>query len=490
MTMNPPINAATVLTLAPAPTLVVDLDGTLTPTDTLVESYCAAVRQRPLLLLTAPWHLLRGRAAFKQHVASNVVFDAAGLPLREDLIDYLLQAKRDGRRIVLATAADSRIAEAVAARVGLFDAVLASDGARNLKGSAKLAVILDQVGPDFAYAGDSRADLPVWRAASAAVLVDVPARIAQQVRQSTPVEHEFRRAAPTLAVWARALRVHQWLKNLLIFLPLLTSFSFGDPAKLLSAAIAFMAFSLMASATYMANDIADLESDRRHPRKRTRAFASGLLSIQQGIPVALALLLGSAALASVVSPAFLGMLLVYLVITTSYSWVLKRYVLIDVLTLALLYTLRVLAGAVAISVTVTPWLLAFSMFVFLSLALVKRCAELVSFQRSGIAGSSGRDYQVTDLVILWPLGVGAGLCSIVVFGLFVAATTENSRYATANLLWCVGVGLTYWIGRLWIKTVRGEMTDDPIVFTLRDRGSRIVIAAMVLTTLAAQFLRP
>ncbi|MFY9514097.1 MAG: UbiA family prenyltransferase [Rubrivivax sp.] len=465
--------------------LVVDLDGTLTPTDTLVESVRVLAVQQPRALFRLPAWLLRGRSALKAEVAARASLDVRHLPLRAELLTYLAQQKALGRRIVLATAADRSIADAVAARVGLFDAVLASDGAINLKGQAKLAEIRARVGEKFAYAGDSSADLPVWRAAGAALLVDVAPAVARQVRQAVPVEREFPGAPGSWRLWLKAARVHQWLKNMLIFVPLLTSFSFSQVDKIGLALTAFLAFSLLASATYLANDIWDLDTDRAHPRKVNRPFASGAIPIQRGLPVGLSLLAGGMLLGALVSPGFLAVLVAYLASTSAYSFVLKRYVLLDVVMLATLYTMRVVAGAIAIRVELSPWLLAFCVFTFFSLALVKRCSELVSFQRAGRSSASGRDYQVSDLAVLWPLGVGAGLCSVVVFGLFVATVAAAGLYAHANLLWLVGVGLLYWMGRLWIKTSRGEMHDDPIVFTLSDFGTRTVLLLMVATTIAA-----
>jgi len=303
-----------------------------------------------------------------------------------------------------------------------------------------------------------------------------------------PVEQAWAAPQRDLRLWLGALRVHQWVKNLLIFVPLFTAVAFGDLHKSLAACGAFLAFSLAASATYIGNDLWDLDSDRVHPRKRFRAFASAQLPITHGIAAA-ALLLGSAlVLALAVAPAFAAMLVGYIVITTAYSWTLKRYVVLDVITLAMLYTWRVLAGSVAVAVVVTPWLLAFSLFTFLSLALVKRCAELVALQQAGRTAAHGRDYQVRDLVVLWPLGVGASLCSVVVFGLYIGSPGAESQYANTQLLWLVGVGLMYWIARLWVKTARGEMHDDPLVFALRDRGSRLAVLSMVAVTLAAQWI--
>ncbi len=193
-------------------------------------------------------------------------------------------------------------------------------------------------------------------------------------------------------------------------------------------------------------------------------------------------------LALTVSQGFFLMLLLYLVLTSAYSWGLKEYVLIDVLMLSLLYTLRILAGSVAVGIATTFWLLAFSVFMFLSLALVKRCSELVSYDQIGKAATRGRDYRVSDLAVLWPLGVGAALSAVVIFGLFISAPETQTRYATPHLLWLVAIGLIYWLARLWIKTSRGEMHHDPVIYAIKDRASRITILAIIITMLVAHFL--
>ena len=303
-----------------------------------------------------------------------------------------------------------------------------------------------------------------------------------------PIEKEFPNEKIGLAVWLRAFRVHQWLKNLLLFVPLITAFSFMEVAKLTAVAVAFLAFSLTASATYIVNDLWDLDNDRAHPRKRHRPFASARIPILYGLGAAGSSLAIAIGLALAVSWGFFLMLMVYLAMTSAYSWGLKRYVLIDVLTLSILYTLRILAGAVAINITNSSWLLAFSVFMFLSLALVKRCSELVSLAQAGKDATRGRDYRVTDLAVLWPLGVGAALSAVVVFGLFISAPETRARYATPDLLWLVAVGLIYWLARLWIKTSRGEMHDDPVIYAVKDRGSRITVLAMIATMLIAHFL--
>lgn len=473
----------------PPPPLVVDLDGTVTATDTLVESVVALVKRQPWMLLAVLWWLLAGRAGFKARVAAHVRLPVALLPWRSAFVEWVRTQRATGRRVVLATAAHRQIADDVARELPLFDDVLASSPENNLKGLRKLAAIQALLGPDFVYAGDSRADLPIWAAARAAVLVGASDALSRQVRGQVAVEAEFPPERRDWRLWLRAIRVHQWVKNVLLFVPLLTSFSFGDLHRVGTMLAGFVAFSLAASATYLLNDLWDLDSDRQHARKRHRPMASGALPVGQGV-LASAGLMGVALLIAVLaSPSFAAMLVGYVVLTTAYSWVLKSYVLMDVLMLALLYTYRVLAGAVAIDLLVTPWLLAFSVFTFLSLALVKRCAELVALAQAGKAETRGRDYRVSDLVVLWPLGVGASLCSVVVFGLFVGTPQAQAAYGDTSLLWLVGVGLIYWTARMWIKTSRGEMHDDPIVFALKDRGSRIAVLAMAVIPVVAHLLR-
>lgn len=470
-----------------SPPLVVDLDGTLTPTDTLVEAIVKLVKQSPSNLIRLPIWYKQGKTVFKSRIAAKTQLPAETLPYRESLLDYLRAQKAQGRRIILATASHKSVADKVAQHLGIFDTVIATESV-NLKGSNKLDAIQASLGDDFVYAGDSAADTPIWNAAKAAILVGASASTVSKVRQTTPIEAEFPQPPLKLATWARALHIHQWMKNLLIFVPMLTAFSFLNTATLSAAIMAFLAFSLAASATYVVNDLWDLDSDRVHPRKRFRPLASAEIPIANAVSVAALCLFAGLILAWLVSMPFLLILLLYLVITSSYSWALKHYVLIDVIVLSLLYTLRIFAGSVAIHVTTSTWLLAFSVFVFLSLALVKRCSELVTLKIAGGTQTSGRDYSVRDLVVLWPLGVGAAMSAVVVFGLFINAPDTADRYAGPLLLWLVALGLIYWLSRLWIKTARGEMHDDPVVYAIKDQASRIVVVMMAATMVAAHYL--
>ena len=470
--------------------LIVDLDGTLTPTDTLVELLIKAVKHDPAILLKIPLWLFRGRAAFKQFIATQAgaYFDAASLPYNEVLLDYLRAEKARGRTLILATSADTRIAHRVAAHLGLFDTVLASAASHGLKGDSKRLMIERTVPAPFAYAGDRAADLPIWKSAAAAVLVGVSPQVERAVRRHCMVEQTFPSPSAGLKSWMRALRMHQWIKNVLLFVPVLTAFSLPDIEKLVTVGVAFLAFSLVASATYIVNDLLDLDSDRAHPRKRSRPFASAEIGLVDGAAISVLLLAGGLAIAGLVSGALLATLLCYLALTTAYTWLLKRYVLIDVLMLSVLYTLRILAGAVAASVSISSWLAAFSLFIFFSLALVKRCSELVSLSHAGGGMTRGRDYHVSDLPVLWPLGIGAALSAIVVFGLFINAHETQVRYESPHLLWGAALVMIYWISRLWIKTGRGEMHDDPVIYSLTNFNSLICITVIAGLTMIAQFV--
>ena len=468
--------------------LVVNLDGTLTPTDTLVESVLKLVKTRPLHALRLPFLWLRGRAEFTSFVTTHASVSPTHLPYRDAFLAYLVEEKARGRRLVLATGSHRDTAEAVAAHLQLFSRVLAFGGGRKLNGARKLEAIRASIGDTFVYAGDSRADLPIWKWAEAAVVVDASASVTRALSGQVRIERAFPGERAGIKVWLRALRVQQWLKNLLVFVPMLTAFSFGDPSMILAMAVAFTSFCMTASATYIVNDVWDIDNDRVHPRKKYRPFASARIPALRGLGVAACMLAVAFGLAAVLPPAFLIVLFSYLVITSLYTWLLKRMVLLDVVALSLLYTLRIVAGAVAIGVVVSHWLLAFSVFIFFSLSLVKRCSELVSAGAIGQNGSPGRSYRTGDLAVLWPLGVGASLCALVIFGLFISAEETQFRYGTPELLWIAAVVLLYWLSRLWIVSSRGEMHDDPLVFAVRDLNSRITIAAMIGITLIARFV--
>jgi 4-hydroxybenzoate polyprenyltransferase/phosphoserine phosphatase len=484
-------DAATGEPVAEVP-LVVDLDGTLVRTDLLHESAVLAVTRAPGAVLGSLPSLLRGdRAAFKRRLAEAGPVDAGHLPVREELVVLLREAKENGRRVVLATAADELLARPIAARVGLFDEVLASDGARNLKGETKRTALVARFGDKgFDYAADDRSDLPVFRSARKAILVGPGVRLRAEVEGAgTPVTAELPDRRPGLGTVLSALRVRQWVKNVLVFVPLVTGHIFEVPV-LRAAVFAFIALGLLASAVYLLNDLGDLASDRQHHSKRTRPLASGDLSIRAGFGLVPLLLAGSLAFALPLPVGARVLLAVYLATTTLYTLSLKHKVLVDVFTLTFLYTLRVLLGGAATGVPVSPWLLAFSVFLFLSLAFAKRASELLAMKERGHDAAPGRDWFVWDSLVVHVLGVASAYLSGLVLAIYIQSDATKRLYAHPGWLWLLVPALLYWTSRVWVLVGRGEMDEDPIVFAARDRvtwGLALATAAVLLMAALGPF---
>ncbi len=458
--------------------LYVDLDGTLIATDSLHESLFKLVRAAPLALLSLPLWLLQGRAALKREVARRTTIDVSTLPYRPEVLEFVRSARDAGRRIVLATASDARVARRVADHLGLFDAVLASDGEHNVKGAGKLAAIrADAGGKAFSYAGDHAVDLEVWRGADAAVVVSRSGGLARRAAGLTEVEAVIKPKRVGLGRYCYGLRLHQWLKNLLVFLPLMPVLHDLTQPLVVNAALAFLAFGLMASGIYVLNDLLDLESDRRHHRKRRRPFASG--DIQPATGLAMSALLGAASLAlsvALLPLAFVGVLLVYAALTTAYSVVLKRRAVVDVFSLAALYTLRVAAGTQATGQPLSFWILSFSLFIFLSLALAKRYVELTAAGVETVQLKRDRGYVPSDAAFVLCTGIAAGQMSALLLSLYLQDQQMLSRYDNPTWLWVLVPVFLFWIVRIWLKAIRGLLHEDPVVFAARDWVSRLAVA--------------
>jgi 4-hydroxybenzoate polyprenyltransferase/phosphoserine phosphatase len=466
--------------------LCVDMDGTLLATDVLWESLVLVAKTKPTLLLRLPVWLIKGKAFVKRQLACHVTLDPSHLPYHQSVVAFLTRARQAGREIILTTASDRVVAERVARHLGVFSAVLASDGEVNLTGGAKLSAILHHLnGAAFDYIGNSTADLPILRHASTAMLVRPSRRLLNKARETSTIEEVFFGPPPSSAVIPRALRIHQWSKNALLFVPLVLAHEVTDLERLFSALLAFGAFSLAASAVYVLNDLLDLETDRQHPYKRRRPFASGLLSIRSGVTLAPLAVGASLLIGALLLPGlFVIILLLYLGVTTAYSFKLKRIAILDVLLLAGVYTLRVLAGAIATHVRVSPWFLAFSMFFFLSLAFVKRYAEL---HQEGGGGQvreylSARGYLPNDVDLLRTLGATSGYLAVTVLALYIQSPDTNVMYRRPDVLWLICPLLLYWITRVWFLAHRGQMHGDPVVFALTDRAS-YALAGLVAATL-------
>ena len=476
--------AAEAMSDRPIP-LCVDLDGTLVRTDMLHETTLELAKRAPLSLVRVPGWLAQGKAAMKHRISEIVEVEAAHLPYRREVLDLIETARAQGRPIVLATASTTRIAQAVAGHLGLFDMVLSSDADTNLSAEAKAERLVAVFGErGFDYVGNDDADLPVWRRARRVIVVSGNDRL--HAKAGVGGQDVDRIAIPraTMALWFKALRPHQWLKNLLVLVPLLAGHKAGDGGLLVNALLAFVAFSLAASSVYIVNDLVDLPSDRRHHRKHKRPFASGALPVAGGIVAAPLVLLAAVAVALFLPLPFLGVLGFYLVLTGLYSFWLKRQVLVDVMLLAGLYTLRIIAGSAATGIVPSFWLLAFSMFIFLSLALVKRHQELHQSQDDGTL-LAGRGYMRSDLPALLALGAGSGLMSVMVLALYVDTPVVAASYREPVWLWLVPPVMLYWVGRLWMKAQRGEIHDDPVVFAVGDRQSQVIAVAIGAIAYAA-----
>ncbi len=449
--------------------LCVDLDGTLVKTDTFAQALLLLVRTRPVVLFSIPRWAAKGLASLKQRVAQEVLLDPSVLPVHPDLLRFLRQEHAQGRELILVTASDEVPAQAIADHIGLFADVMASDGVTNLKGKHKRDALMSRFGENgFDYAGNSKDDLVVWAAARETIVVNPSWSVRHTLRKKPAGVFEDRPSF--LSMWFGTLRISQWIKNSLIFLPMLLAHELTDSALYIQAILAFFAFSFTASAIYILNDLLDLHADQHHPRKRSRPLATGNLGLFAAVVASPVLLLVAFALSAFLPGAFAGVLLIYLLITTFYSLRIKQIALLDVITLAGLYTIRILAGTAAYGVPTSPWLVAFSIFIFFSLAIVKRYAELleVSQKQPGEIEARGRGYRISDIPLLATFGAASGCVSVLVLALYINSEKVVQFYKTPEVLWLFCPILLYWIARIWLLAMRGEISDDPLDFAARD----------------------
>ena len=468
--------------------LVVDLDGTLLKSDLLYESFWSAFGRNwrsPFLSISA---LGRGKAALKTYLRSEADIDATSLPYDDEVIAYVRAYRAQGGRTALVTASNQVFANSIAEHLQIFDEVHGSDGVHNLKGANKATFLVEHFGDgSFCYMGDAAADLPVWKVSDKVVTVNAALSVREQAeRLGKPIEH-LTTTTKSLRPYFKALRPHQWLKNTLIFLPMLAGHQL-DAGAAASSLLAFIAFSLVASSAYVLNDLLDLNADRVHPRKRLRPFASGAVPIAHGSVLALALLAIGVVIASLLGWIFLLPLAAYYVLTTAYSMWLKRKIIIDICILAGLYTMRILAGGVATGIELSVWMFAFSIFFFFSLAAVKRQAELVDMAERGTPTAKGRGYQVEDLPIISMVALAAGYMSVVVMALYVNSTSVMALYGFPQSLWGICCVLLYWLTRMVLITHRGLMHDDPVVFAVKDRVSQVSLVLMLAFAAAGALL--
>ena len=472
------------LTVALPTDLVVDLDGTLTRIDTLHETFALALFTRPLAALRALLNLpFGGRARFKADLCAIAAIDAETPPLHEEMLAWLRRQRDGGRRLHLATAADSAIAQGVAQRLDLFDSVHASDGDANLKGAAKAQHLAEAFPDGFCYAGDSA----VWAKATTVVVVVSGGALERRVRAAGhAVEQGFTRRGGGVRGWLKAARLHQWSKNVLVLVPVILGWPQLSQGGLVSALAAMVLMSLLASLTYLLNDIADLTADRRHWSKRHRPFAAGGLPVLEGLFVAGIGIPVVLALGWLLSPAVASVLAAYGALTLAYSLGLKRVPLLDAFLIGTLFTLRLTLGVVAAGLVWSVWLLTFSMFFFFSLAMAKRHTELLRAAAGGETVLRGRGYLVGDRDLTLAIGVCAAMASILILVLYLMDEVfPAALYALPGFLWAAPAAVFLWVGRIWLLAHRGQMTDDPVVFALTDKISLGLGGAVVLAFLLA-----
>jgi len=465
---------------------VVDLDGTLISTDSLHESLLKLILKNPFTVLKFPFWLLSGKASFKAKVSSLIEIDAATLPYNSELIEWLEVQKNGGRSLVLCTAADIKIADAISNHMPIFDVVMASDGDINLAGVNKGEALKNRFGEKgFDYAGDSNIDFGVWKYARKAIIVGSHPSLSRKVADICEIDVVMPNKNSSFLSIIKALRLHQWLKNILLFVPILAAHEISNVGLLLNVAFGFVAFSLTASSVYLVNDLADLDNDRGHPRKCRRPFAAGDIPLYYGIALSPLLLCAGFFIASYLNNVFLLFLLAYLCITTLYTFVIKKLVLVDCLTLAFLYTLRIVAGAAAVEQELSFWLVAFAVFLFLSLAFIKRYAEINSAKVIQNGHISGRGYIEGDGLLDLVKGIAASYLSVMVFALYLNSESITLLYKLPEMMWAQIPILLFWISWMWLQSHRANMHDDPLVFAIKDKVSLICGLIFSLVGVAA-----
>ncbi len=455
--------------------LCVDLDGTLIRSDLLFETLFALFRLEPLSIFLLPIWLMKGKANLKNKVAQHVDIDPSLLPYNEKLLSELRRLKSAGRRLVLVTAANGKFAREVADYLGLFDQVIASDDKNNISGSHKRDALVRTFGEArYDYAADSRRDRPVWKSARKCIVVNAPKDVTDWAQKNCKVCQIFDHPKPSLGTYAKAIRVHQWLKNILVFAPLVLAHRIFEPEALFHATIGFFAFCMFASSAYVLNDLLHLTLDRQHPRKCRRPLAAGDIPIWHGLAMIAVMLVLGLLLSLLLPPKFLLVGCTYYIITIAYSLRIKQMLLLDTLTLAGLFTLRIFAGAAALNIAVSFWLLAFSMFAFLSLAMAKRYVELFTLRARASRKTTGRGYEETDLDSLSQFGITSGYLSILVLALYIDSDAVKLLYPHPQALWLLCPMGLYIISRIWLLARRNQMPDDPVVFAIQDRRSQLM----------------
>jgi 4-hydroxybenzoate polyprenyltransferase len=466
--------------------LCVDLDGTLIKTDILHESILKLIKYHFFQLFMLPIWLFKGKSNLKSRIAERTTILYATLPYRPEILEIIKEARRDGRKIVLATASMRSHAEGVSAHLGVFDHIEASDEQTNLGGAEKARRLVRLFGEKgFDYVGNGTTDLAVWKHAHSAIVVAHGDSLVSRAQAVCGHVSQVNVEKISARKFLKSIRIHQWLKNVLVFLPLLAAHKTNDIQNIFQVLLAFLSFGLGASAVYVLNDLLDLDSDRQHKSKYKRPFASGLMGAFEGFMIIFVLLAGSGLVAWQLPAQFGAVLIVYFILTSLYSFWLKRQVVVDITMLATLYTVRIVAGAAAAQVYPSFWLLAFSMFFFLGLGTVKRYTELRDISHTTNSRPAGRGYTVLDLPLILNMGLCSSMVSTLVFALYIHSPETIEVYHNNKYLWPAAVALLYWNARVWMKAHREEIHEDPVVFATMDKQSWMIMLLVMACFYAA-----
>ena len=458
--------------------LVVDLDGTLLRTDTLWEGLFAMLGQKPWNIFLLPVWLLDGKLRLKRELAPYAESGADFFPINAQVLSILETVVSQGRDVFLATASYASVANAISRRFDCFSAVYASDEEVNLKGHVKAEFLIQRFGKgQFDYIGDSHADLPVWEAAGTAIVATSSSSVVAMARRVNSSCEELPSEGAGVKEYLHALRVHQWIKNILVFVPFLLAHLFTFDA-LRDSLLAFFSISLCASAIYVVNDLVDLTSDRKHPFKKNRPFASGRIPVQHSCFCFFGTIIPAFGLCSFLPPAFFFWLAGYLLLTIYYTLYLKRKLFLDVVVLACLYVARIVAGAAAIDIGISNWLLGFGIFIFLGLALIKRAGAVLL--HTGKDPLPGRAYISADGPVLEIMATCSGFAATVIAALYVDSLQASQLYTRPYILWAVCPLLIYWYGRMILLMHRGYINDDPLEFAAKDRVSRYIFLSVLI----------
>jgi 4-hydroxybenzoate polyprenyltransferase len=460
--------------------ICVDLDGTLIKSDWLHEAIIALIASNPLMIFMVFIWAVRGPLKLKLELEKRVEIDPTSLPYNYEVINYLKDRKKNGYRILLVSATPENVLRCISEYLNLFDQVLGTDSNRNLKGKIKADTLTELFGEfGFEYIGNSNVDLHIWKKSALAHVVG-SLSLKAKVNSKVALGQHWNNKTFSLFTFFKAIRIHQWVKNLLIFIPILMAHKINDNGSIINAVIAFFSFSLTASAVYLMNDLSDIRSDRLNKYKSNRPIASGDMSILFAgmlIPIFLAL---SFVISMNLTSNFFNILVLYFLTTTIYTFWLKKIVLLDIFTLASLYTIRIIAGGAATSVLVSPWLLAFSMFIFLSLACSKRATELHDMKKISDIKIPGRGYVGQDYAQIVQFGTISGYLAVLVLALYISNPQVTKLYSHPEWLWALCPFILYWISRIWLLTSRGQLHEDPIIFAISDKISYFVMISCLL----------